>query len=181
MKKTEQRERLKAIRRNMSLEEISQKSKDITTNFCSLPEFRAAENVFIYISLPKEATTEGIIQKCHRLGKRVLVPVTEGGRISLCTLEADAELCTGSFGISEPKKKKPWQGRIDVAVIPGLGFDVTGGRMGFGKGCYDGFLAENPTVKIGLAFEAQTKEKIITEAHDVPMDIIVTEKGVLRI
>lgn len=180
MIKQEQRTLLKGIRKSMTDNEIAEKSRRAAENFCNTEEFHSAETVFIYISLPKEVATADIIAECFRCGKRVVVPVTEKGEISLCLLENMENLTIGEFGISEPSEKRFWQGRVDIAVIPGLGFDRDGGRMGFGKGCYDKFLAENECIKVGLCFDAMMQEKIVTEAHDVPMDIVITETEIWR-
>ncbi len=179
MKKNEQRTLLKEKRREMSKEEVAEKSRGITEKFSALDDFKSAKTVFLYISLPKEVSTAEIIEKCLRLGKTVLVPITVSGEISLCRIDGTESLVTGEFGISEPRDKTPWQGEIDIAVIPGLGFDRQGGRMGFGKGCYDKFLAKNPCKKVGLCFGNMLQSQIITEEHDIAMDMVITEAEVI--
>jgi 5-formyltetrahydrofolate cyclo-ligase len=69
---------------------------------------------------------------------------------------------------------------IEVAVIPGTVFDRNGHRLGYGMGFYDRFLVRAPkAIRIGLAFSGQVVERLPTQAHDIHMDIIVTEEGVM--
>lgn len=63
----------------------------------------------------------------------------------------------------------------EVLIIPGLGFDLSGQRLGRGKGYYDKYLAEFKGLKVGVCFNDQMIESIPTEIHDVPLDYIVTE------
>ena len=63
--------------------------------------------------------------------------------------------------------------------IPGIAFDKRGYRLGYGRGYYDKFLSENPTVSIGLAYSIQLVENLPHGSHDRRMDAIATESGVL--
>lgn len=85
----------------------------------------------------------------------------------------------GPHGILQPKagEKNVNVGEIDVVFVPGLCFDVCGGRLGYGAGIYDRLLRQvrQTTIKIGLAFEGQLlREALPQEPHDMCMDYIVT-------
>jgi 5-formyltetrahydrofolate cyclo-ligase len=70
---------------------------------------------------------------------------------------------------------------FDVIIVPMLGFDEELHRIGYGGGYYDRFLATQPTAKkIGVCFEAGKLEQIPVEPHDIPLDIIITEKHTYR-
>jgi 5-formyltetrahydrofolate cyclo-ligase len=69
----------------------------------------------------------------------------------------------------------------DVILIPGLGFNDKGERLGRGKGFYDRAIKESSAVKIGIAFEAQLDRQIPTDPHDVLMDFIITEKRLIKL
>ena len=87
------------------------------------------------------------------MGKRVCVPVTEGRIITPCEILKDDELIKGAFNVREPAVKRPIKNEdIDLSIVPGLIFDKSGGRCGYGKGCYDSFLEKSDSVKVGLAF-----------------------------
>lgn len=68
----------------------------------------------------------------------------------------------------------------EIVLVPGLGFDTFGRRLGRGRGFYDRYLEKNTVVKIGLAFEMQMQKEIPCEDHDVLMDFIVTEKNIYK-
>ena len=88
----------------------------------------------------------------------------------------------GAHGIPEPTEIVPISiEEIEIILVPGLAFDKTGARMGFGKGYYDKLLETRKAIKIGICYDFQLLDKIPSEPHDVPMDIIITEKRVQRI
>ncbi|NOT79024.1 MAG: hypothetical protein HOP07_08475 [Bacteriovoracaceae bacterium] len=68
----------------------------------------------------------------------------------------------------------------EILVIPGLCFSKVGDRLGRGKGFYDKYLATHPLIKIGLAFEEQIEEELVsvTEAHDEKMNYVVTDQNI---
>lgn len=88
-----------------------------------------------------------------------------------------------AWGTRIPRSHTPVDpSTIDVVVVPGMAFDRHGGRLGRGAGVYDRFLARLPerTLRIGLIPEALLVERLPTEAHDVPMHAVATERGVLE-
>jgi len=90
----------------------------------------------------------------------------------------------GSFGIMEPVKEgaREFQAtELSGALIPGLGFDRTGVRLGWGKGFYDRALAGLKLVKVGMAWSFQFVEKLPAEEHDLQVDVVMTEKGIMKI
>ncbi len=89
----------------------------------------------------------------------------------------------GKYGILEPVKKSPVVGgkEIDVWLIPGLGFDMSGNRIGRGGGVYDRLLKGVPGIKIGIGYDIQMIDEIPQGKHDQCMDFIVTQKKIIRI
>ena len=67
---------------------------------------------------------------------------------------------------------------IDVVIVPGIAFGRNGARIGFGKGCYDGFLKNLGAVKVGFCYDYQICGGFIGEEHDINMDFLITESGV---
>ncbi|MDP7322999.1 MAG: 5-formyltetrahydrofolate cyclo-ligase, partial [Candidatus Woesearchaeota archaeon] len=95
------------------------------------------------------------------------------------------ELEPKTWGILEPKDefiRKFDIENVDLVIIPGIVFDQNGHRIGYGYGYYDRFLKklDKNVVKIGFGFEFQIVDKIPEEKHDVPVDIMVTEKRVIN-
>ena len=67
-----------------------------------------------------------------------------------------------------------------LCLVPALAFDLKLNRMGFGKGYYDKLLSDFCGVKIGLCYDFQITDTVFPEAHDVPMNIIITEKRIIN-
>lgn len=90
------------------------------------------------------------------------------------------ELAAGAFGIPEPVATEPW--RPDCLLLPMVGFDAEGFRLGYGGGYFDRTLADwqpRPLL-IGVAFELARLDSVLPQPHDVPVDWIATEAGVFR-
>jgi 5-formyltetrahydrofolate cyclo-ligase len=86
-----------------------------------------------------------------------------------------AELIPGPFGIPTPAAERAQACGIDVFVVPGLGFDAQGGRIGYGRGCYDRALfAEPSALRIGVGYDWQVVSRVPSEPHDEPLDLVVT-------
>ena len=68
---------------------------------------------------------------------------------------------------------------MDLIVIPGVGFDHSGHRLGHGRGHYDRLLKKTRGYKVGLAFEEQLVPELPVEAHDVPVDLLITDQNLL--
>ncbi|MCC9603454.1 5-formyltetrahydrofolate cyclo-ligase [Stieleria sp. JC731] len=121
--------------------------------------------------------------------RRILVPFCEGNDLVLFDLHSIEELERGAFGILEPAanlKAEPERlvspEAVDFAIIPGLAFDTSGHRMGYGRGFYDRTLQRlvPNTPRVALAFDCQMFDRVPTEAHDVTMDWVITESGIIQ-
>lgn len=66
----------------------------------------------------------------------------------------------------------------DCLIIPGLGFDCSGFRLGRGKGYYDRYLFQMPGLKIGLTYDSLILDSLPADEHDIPMDYVITESGI---
>ena len=149
--------------------------------------FRRASSVALYIPFGLEPETADIIAHCHESGKRVGVPawLPETRRYGFCSLPCGADMAPGHMRIPEPIHKN-WTpvSDYDIVLIPALLFDRLGTRLGHGKGYYDRLLADRSphTTLIGLAFDWQiAKQTLPRDAHDVPMDLIVTPQGAVAV
>ena len=137
--------------------------------------------VSLYWPFGDELDCRGLIKPLIQKGCEVCLPVLRGANNPLVfrTFTGEENLVTAAFGTSEPGL----EGRDvvpDVMVLPLLGFDKTGARLGYGKGYYDRTIAQmakKPEL-IGLAFAGQEIDSIPVSAHDVPLEKIVTEQGI---
>ena len=162
-------------------------SRRIVDRFVALPEYARAQTVMYYIDVRAEVRTRHALPAALASGKRIVVPYCVDGELELFHLESMDELETGMYGILEPRadlrevaEKKVEVTELDLIMVPGVGFDRQGGRMGHGKGYYDKLLehARPDTPLVALAFECQMFPSIPTQAHDVYMDKVVTEDAV---
>lgn len=150
-----------------------------------LEEFQRSECIALYSPLMNEIDTALLREQVFADGKRVLYPLVCGEKMVFRQVEGDHQLAPGSFGILEPCTvgMDHTAEAADLIVIPGVAFDLTGHRIGFGKGYYDRFL-QNPALKAclaGFCHDFQLRADFIpADLHDVRMDIIVTESRIIR-
>jgi len=178
------RKEIKEKRKKQSKEEQRKKSKEIKEKLFNLKEYKEAKTILIYVSYNSEVFTHEMIKEALN-NKNVVVPIsnTKNNTLSLSILESWNDLESSSYGILEPKKDKIKEipiDEIDLIIVPGVAFDIRGNRMGHGKGYYDKLLEKTKLITIGLAFEFQLVNKIPTEKHDKPVNIIITEKRIIK-
>lgn len=138
-----------------------------------LNEFKNAKTLMLYMPVKGEADVTGILDE----NKLFLLPVTVGADMYASPM---GELEKGDFNVPVPKDKTSFDGKIDVVIVPGVAFDKSFNRMGFGKGYYDRFLQGRDSLKIGVCHSFQLLDEIPCEEHDVKMDLIITEDRVWR-
>lgn len=158
----------------------------IKNNLYSISDFLKHKTYFIYVSKDNEVCTHDLISELLKLNKEVSVPSISSKKMSAAKINSFDELELGSFGVLQPninKLKKCMPEAIDVVILPGLLFDRSGRRIGYGKGHYDQFLehSSKDCVKIGLCFDFQLKSQIPSEPHDILVDLIVTEKEIVQL
>jgi 5-formyltetrahydrofolate cyclo-ligase len=190
MNKTTQRTDLKTRRNQLSEAEQHKYSENITEHLFQRQVWQTARTVHCYCSFGSEVATAQIIASALREGKQVIVPVTPPHSYTLLhTIVSSETLFKPDYnGIPTPTddivhlvNPASHLTSEDCILVPLLGFDEQCHRVGYGKGYYDRFLTEIlasiPSIQtIGLAFEIQRVELVITEAHDVPLCEIITEQ-----
>jgi len=183
MNKSDIRKKMLYARDNCSNHFLQACGSKIAHIVIGLQEFKNAKTIMIYIPFHNEVDTFRIIEEAWRFGKRVIVPVMDeaSDTFSLSYLK-DFDLVVGSFGLMEPRNKiiVDDDSRIDLVLIPGLGFDMAGGRIGYGKGCYDKFLHKLEDKSfVALAYGFQIIDDADKCEHDISVSKIVTESGVI--
>lgn len=162
-------------------------SRTICSRFASLAEYAQAGTVLLYVHVRAEVRTREFLERAMAEGKRVLVPWCEGDHLELFHLEDMSELGPGVFGLLEPRAElrgRPGKRRdiaeVDVAMVPGVAFDRQGGRLGHGKGYYDGLLgrARPDTLLVGVCFESQLVPEVPMGPRDVRMHRVITERAI---
>lgn len=181
MNKNELRDAMKEERRSLSTEFTKAASGKISDTLINLDCIKNAEHIMVYLSAFKEPDTFKLVEKLLDAGKEISVPIsnTDTFTIAPSLIKSLDVLKKGAYGIYEPKEiiSVPISA-IDIALIPGIAFSKAGDRLGFGKGYYDRFLEEFAGVKIGIGYDFQVCDTIPVSAHDIKMDMIITEKRI---
>jgi len=157
----------------------------ITRRVTAMWSYRDADTLFIYVSGPLEVDTRAIIHHALAEGKRVAVPrcIDDTRNMQFWLIKSEEDLESGAFGILEPKEHcEPATATAQsLCLVPGLAFDLSGMRLGFGKGYYDRFLSKFPGSRAGLCYEGCLRPRVPCGRFDQRISVIVTEKRILRI
>ena len=172
----------------LTAEEIEEKSNAVWQWFANTPEYREARSVMAYVNIGSEVITRLRIVEMLRGGKRVVIPYCKntGNELGIAEIrDLEADVAEGAFGILEPvvqRRDNFFKSDLQLVICPAVAFDIYGGRLGRGKGYYDTFLKEiRGRVPIfGFAFDCQIhRQNLPFDYHDIPMDQIITETGLL--
>ena len=176
------RKQMKALREEMSALQVMEMSARICEKIIAMPEYRAARRIFCYNALPMEVQTGGLIREILRAGKELYLPVTGAdNNMTAIRLRDPDKVHKGAFRVMEPDGDEAIDpAELDLVLTPGLAFDRAGGRIGYGAGCFDRFLPKCRGKIIALALEMQLVDRVPMDAHDVAVDLIVTEKEIYR-
>ena len=187
MTKNKLRKEMQTVRNCIPLELREELSMRIHERLYADDDWRAAGTVLLYCSCRSEVLTTALIEHALQLKKHVLVPCIPDERnemiaVQIRAFEDISEVCR--YGMMQPKKElcTPFDGQIDLIVLPGMVFDRSGSRIGSGNGYFDQFLLKYPqAVKAGLAFSCQITPHITEEVHDIRMHKLFTEHEVIQI
>lgn len=168
----------------MDEDEYHAASGAITERLKNTPEYKDADIVHCYVSMNKrrEADTHSLIKAMLAGKKKVVVPKVnpDSGTLSHFELNSFDELSRNSWGVLEPRNGEEVPPDVlELVVVPMVGGDEQGNRIGYGKGFYDRFLTGIKCPLIGLCFEECIADRVPVEDFDVPLDKIVTERRVI--
>ena len=168
-------------RKNLDKEQVFQKSRLVCQNFINSELYKKSDFIMLYKSIGNEVCTGTLFESILGDKKRVAVPDTlKDGSILPVEVFADTEYKKGIYNIPEPIIRKPAdKNEIDALIIPGVAFDRTGNRIGFGAGCYDKFLNGISAIKIGFCYDMQIIDHIDSEPFDIKMDYVISENGII--
>ena len=160
-------------------------SSKIQNNTLALIDELGPERIGIYLKSTKsrEVHTDIIIQQLFSTQRKLFIPriTDQPGIMEFTKYEPESILTTNSWGIPEVLDVEPVEFTAEMIIIPMLGGDFRGYRMGYGKGYYDRFLEGKELIKIGLCPSSCLINIIPTDSYDVKMNYIITEAEILRI
>lgn len=174
------RARLVAARKGRDPGVVARASAAIAERVLALPLPAGARTVALYQALPYEVSTRALWEALAARDVRTVFPrMVKGSRLLVFgAADGDADLQAGPMGIREPRPGRDVPlADIDLFLVPGVAFDLSGFRMGYGGGYYDTTLARarEDARRIGLCFDEELLDRLPAETHDVPVDAVVTE------
>lgn len=184
--KKELRQRIRKILADIPPEELETKSLRACHRLVERSEFVKAEVIMVFLSLPTEIDTLPVVLRAWQDRKRVLAPKVSWSQRRMMPVEIRSltdDLTVSHMGIREPVSGIPFpHSMIDLVIVPGLGFDEYGHRLGRGRGFYDRFLAhpEFKGLACAMAFEEQMISSIPVGPLDRSVDMLVTDQKVRR-
>jgi len=172
MSKDEDRKFAKTRRKSIAGAERIDKENKIAERTAQL--VGCGKRVMAYYSYNNEVGTSALIAKLIDQRNEVFLPRVKGDEIEVVPYECGKGSKDCLF---EPSGQAVDKSTLDCVIVPLVAFDNKRNRLGYGKGFYDRFLKNLKAQKIGIGFAVQEVANIETEAHDFPLDKIVTENG----
>lgn len=180
MEKSEIRRKIRNLRMMLSEMEKASAAEEVFAQLEKTAAFMMADNILMYHSLPDELQTIKFLRKWQDR-KRFFLPRVNGVNLDILPYE-ETRLELGSFHIEEPTGEDVVDvSDIELMVIPAVAFDRKGNRLGRGKGFYDRLLSASKATKIGVGYEFQLFDDIPSEPHDVAMDMVITQKTLIKL
>jgi 5-formyltetrahydrofolate cyclo-ligase len=141
-----------------------------------------AQRIMLYLPLKTEVDLYPLIRQLRKEKRELYVPFMEGKSFRVVKYRYPLE--KKRFGIKEPKDSRQYRNKkLDIAIIPIVGLDITYRRVGFGKGMYDRFFEKeikNINKTVFVARELCYSREIVTNNHDVKADILVTPQNIIH-
>ena len=183
------RRQLRNARRALTPAQQRQASRGLYRQLAQHPLFRRARHIALYLPNDGEIDPRPLLRAAQRRGKTTYLPVLSPwpqSKMVFQRIDAREPLRANRFGIAEPRRNRARQRKIwalDLILLPLVGFDRHGGRLGMGGGFYDRSLAyrkmrknwHKPTL-LGLAHECQQVDRLAMASWDVPLQATVTDK-----
>ena len=184
--KKELRDRLRSTLNTIEPADLLSRSADACRRLADTPEFNKCETLMVFLSMANEIDTTPLVLEAWQRRKRVLAPKVIWGDRRMIPLEIHSlhqGITESAFNIREPVGDEAVAiGEIDLLVVPGLGFDRLGHRLGRGAGFYDRFLAHRDyrATSCALGFDEQVLDELPVEPQDRRVDLLVTDRRVIR-
>lgn len=176
--KNEARIRVREWKKSLEPEYVMRHSECILKRLYLMEQYKNAGVLYTYVSYNQEVDTHPLIKQAIRDGKRVAVPKVIGNEMHFFYIETLEQLVSGYQGILEPSTSVEAKDEEILMILPGLAFDATGTRIGYGKGFYDRYLEHNESSRIYnlvCTFDYQVVSHLEADPWDIKVDAIITE------
>lgn len=177
-------------RAQLSAEQVSRAAWLINRHLWQLPALARCRRLACYVAVRKEADCRNVIAEAWSRNREVFLPVLHAGELRFAAYRPDTSLVANCYAIPEPAPQEPvaYRGsQLDVVLVPLVGFDERGTRLGMGGGYYDRTFRyllhrahwRRPRL-IGIAYEFQRVDALRRKPWDVPLDTVVTDQCVYK-
>ncbi len=175
MDKQQLRTHIRDQKRAMTREQVEKASRHLTAIFLASVQYRNAKSIYGYLPFNQEVDTTAILTQALKDGKRVALPKTDGDEMRFIWVTDLAAVQKAPLGCPEPIADTPVADDPDALVLlPGLAFDMRGGRMGYGGGYYDRFLPGESHPTMALCYDFQLLSDIPMQPHDIRTDSVIS-------
>lgn len=177
------RNEMRQLRDSLNKEEKKYRDNILKEKLLNNDNYKKSKVIFTYLGFDSEINTKDYINSFLNDGKIVCIPRTniKDKYMDAVIIDSLESLVKNKYGILEPSfdLKAIDKKKIDLVIMPGLAFDKYGGRLGYGGGYYDKFLAtiSKDVVKIALAYDFQIVDKIPMESHDIKANFVIVDKN----
>ena len=183
MPKRSIRDQFLAERKSRSCEACLSSSVEIQQRFLQSSMFRRADCLALYSPIHNEVLTDRVSRRALDVGKTLVYPRVKGDDLEFVEVLDPADLAPGLFGVLEPQGGRLVSIKaLDLVVVPGVVFDQTGHRLGYGRGFYDRALAlcRTDCSKVGFAYDFQLLATLPAAKYDQRLSVLVTENCTLN-
>ena len=180
MDKKALRAEIKAKKRAMTEAQIAATSEALAQQLYAHPAYQNAKSIFGYLSYNQEVRTMPMLEQAQKDGKRVAVPKVIDDTMIFIWLDDLSRVELGYCSIPEPMDNGPEAvDETALVLMPGLAFDPTGRRCGYGGGFYDRYLEEHPNhPTLAMCYGFQMFDHLDTDPHDIPVNYVLSQEVV---
>ncbi len=184
--KKELRDSLRSMRHQLPPALLHEYSQQICKQIMALPIYHTAQHIACYAAMDHEVVLDALIENAWQQGKHIYLPViAQNHHMDFFLYERESRLTHNCFNVLEPDthhRQSIEPTKLDLIIVPLLGFDATCNRLGQGLGFYDRFLSqyskEKTITTLGVGYELQKVAQLPTHSWDIPLDHVVTEERV---
>ena len=158
----------------MTPEEIARRSDILCRMVLQTEQYLQASTLYGYLPFNQEVDLMPLLRQAMADGKQVALPKCYGKEMRFILMSDLTQVCPGTIGAPEPVEDSPAASDpAALVIVPGLVFDRSGYRIGYGGGYYDRFLSAEPNhPTIGLCYDFQLTDCLEPEPHDIPVDTV---------